>query len=80
MNFINLVPTIRDILGGGGDSGGGDSGDSSGDDICYLEKIIEHHVGNTAILYYKPGIFRCRYNKQKYFNILLGIRTMIDNK
>jgi hypothetical protein len=54
MISINLVPTIRNILGGG-DS----SDDSSDDDICYLEKIIEHHVGNTAILYYKPGIFRC---------------------
>lgn len=62
MTSINLVPTIRDILGGG--SSDSDSDDFS--DICYLEKFIEHHVGNTAILYYKPGIFRCRYNKETY--------------
>jgi hypothetical protein len=60
MTSINLVPTIRNILGGGSNSG------DEVNDICNLDNFIEHYAGNTTILYYKPGIFRCGYNKQKY--------------
>jgi hypothetical protein len=59
MISINLVPTIKDILGGG-------DSDSDSGDICYLEKFREYYVGNTAIMYYKPGISKCGYNKQTY--------------
>jgi hypothetical protein len=73
MTSIYFVPTIKDILGGGDsdvDRGVGsddDRGvDSDDGDICYLEKFREYYVDNIAIMYYKPGIFNCEYNKQTY--------------
>jgi hypothetical protein len=88
MTSINLVPTIKDILGGGSHDGSYDvsnsgssasSHDGSYDgshygshdgshysDICHLEKFREYYVDNIAIMYYKPGISNCGYNKQTY--------------
>ena len=68
MNSINLIPTVRDILGGGNSD---DSGEIN--DICYLEKFIEHYNSNTAIFYYTPGIVRCGYDRQTYLKEKMGI-------
>ena len=61
MNSINLISTVRDILGGGDDD---DSYEIN--DICYLEKFSDYHNSNTGIFYYTPGIFRCGYDRQTY--------------
>ena len=65
MNSINLIPTVRDILGGG-NSDVKDDKDVEVNDICYLEKFGNYYVGDTAIFYYKPGIYKCEYNLQTY--------------
>jgi hypothetical protein len=73
MSSINLVPTIKDILGGGGGGGSDSDSDSDSGDICYLEKFREFYVGNIALIYYKPGISNCGYNKQSYLKEMMII-------
>ena len=69
MNSISLVPTVRDILGGGDSDS---DSDSDRGDICNVKPINFTTRGNVMIIYYIRGAVECEY-KHKYLETMMKI-------